>query len=111
MRVLAFSDLHGGKEAYRNLVAKARKFKPDFVFCLGDFTVFEQGIENELRKISLLCKSVLVVHGNHETEGNVSRICRKFRSLSFVHKKIVSIGDYTVVSHGGGGFYGQGKLR
>ncbi len=110
MKVLAFTDLHAGVTAYKKIVAKIKKEKPDVIFCLGDFTIFEQNIEAVLQKISELKKPVFIIHGNHETDVIVKRLCQRYPNLKFVHRKFVKLGDYLVVAHGGGGFYGEGKL-
>jgi len=109
MKILAFSDLHASVTEYKRLQAKVKKHKPDYIFCLGDFTIFEQNIEAVLRKISQLKKPTLVIHGNHETDIIVKRLCKDYDNLTFAHKKIIKLGDHTFVVHGGGGFYGQGK--
>ncbi len=110
MKILAFTDLHASVGAYKKLLAKIKKHKPDHIFCLGDFTIFEQNIEAVLRKISELKKPVILIHGNHEMDLIVKRLCQRHRNITFAHKKIITLGPYTIVAHGGGGFYGQGKV-
>ncbi len=110
MKILAFTDLHAGVTAYKKIVDKIKKEKPDYVFCLGDFTIFEQNIEAVLRKISELKKPVYIIHGNHETDVIVKRLCKRYSNIKFVHRTLNKLGDYTLIAHGGGGFYGQGKL-
>jgi len=110
MKILAFTDLHAGVTAYKKIQAKIKKEKPDHIFCLGDFTIFEQNIGPVIRKISELKKPVLIIHGNHETDVIVRKLCNQYKNMTFAHRKITKLGDYTVIAHGGGGFYGQGKL-
>ncbi len=109
MRVLAFTDLHGSPRAYRRLQEKVRKHKPDCIFCLGDFTIFETGIESMLKKLSDLKKPVLIIHGNHEDEDLLEELCELYPNLLFIHRKVVELGEFKVVAHGGGGFYGTGR--
>src|SRR3989338_8411221 len=109
MKILAFTDLHGSLAAYRALQAKVRKEKPDCIFCLGDFTIFDAGIEVMLKKISNLGLPTLLIHGNHEDEVLVEELCSNYPNLLFVHNKVVELGEYKIVAHGGGGFYGTGK--
>ncbi len=111
MKILAFTDLHASVTEYKKVQAKVKKEKPDYIFCLGDFTIFEQNIEAVIRKISELKKPTLVLHGNHETDVIVKKLCQRHPNLKFAHRKIITIGEYTIVAHGGGGFYGQGKVR
>ncbi len=110
MKILAFTDLHAGVTAYKKIVDKIKKEKPDYVFCLGDFTIFEQNIDPVLRKISELKKPVYLIHGNHETDVIVKKLCKRYPNVKFVHRTLNKLGDYTLIAHGGGGFYGQGKL-
>ena len=109
MKILAFTDLHGNLSSYRALQAKVKKDKPDCIFCLGDFTIFDAGLEVMLKKISDLKLPTLVIHGNHEDETLVEELCSQYPNLLFVHRKVVELGEYKVVAHGGGGFYGTGK--
>ncbi len=110
MKILAFTDLHAGVTAYKKIQAKIKKEKPDYIFCLGDFTIFEQNIEAVLRKISEFKKPTFIIHGNHETDVIVKRLCKRHPNLAFIHRKLVKLGEYIVIAHGGGGFYGQGKI-
>jgi hypothetical protein len=110
MKILAFTDLHAGVTAYKKIQAKVKKEKPDYVVCLGDFTIFEQNIEAVLRKISELKRPTFIIHGNHETDVIVKKLCKHYPNIKFIHRSIIPLGEYTVVAHGGGGFYGQGKL-
>ncbi len=110
MKILAFTDLHASVTEYKKIQAKIKKDKPDYIFCLGDFTVFEQNIEAVIRKISELKKPVYIIHGNHETDVIVKKLCKRHSNIKFIHRQIIKLGDYTVIAHGGGGFYGQGKI-
>ncbi len=110
MKILAFTDLHAGITSFKRIQQKVKKEKPDYIFCLGDFTVFEQNINGVMKKLSELGK-VYLIHGNHEDEALVKKLCKKYPNLKFIHKNVLQIPGYTIVAHGGGGFYGQGKLR
>lgn len=110
MKLLAFTDLHASIAAYKKLQQKIKKYKPDAIICCGDFTIFEQNIEPVLRKISELGKQVYILHGNHEQDAIVQKLCKRHKNITYIHKKIIKLGNYIVVGHGGGGFYGQGRL-
>src|SRR3989304_935671 len=103
MKILVFTDLHASVTEYKKVQAKVKKEKPDYVFCLGDFTIFEQNIEAVIRKISELKKPTFIIHGNHETDVIVKKLCKRHSNLNFIHRKIIKLGDYTVIAHGGGG--------
>ncbi|VVB80807.1 3',5'-cyclic adenosine monophosphate phosphodiesterase CpdA [uncultured archaeon] len=109
MKILAFTDLHANIIAYEKLKKKVKKFKPDIIFCLGDVSFFEQYLEQVLRKLNELKKPVFIIHGNHETDTILKKLCQRYPYLIFAHNKVTSVGPYTIIAHGGGGFYTQGK--
>jgi len=110
MKILAFTDLHASITALKKIEVKIKKYKPDAIICCGDFTIFEQNIDAVLRKLDAFGLPVYLIHGNHEMDVIVKKLCAKTKNIQFVHNKIFPLGDYTVVAHGGGGFYGRGKL-
>lgn len=110
MKILAFTDLHASITELKKIEGKIKKYNPEAIFCCGDFTIFEQNIEAVLRKLDALGLPVYLIHGNHEMDAVVKKLCTKTKNVQFVHNKIFPLGDYTVVAHGGGGFYGRGKL-
>jgi len=110
MKLLAFTDLHTSISSYKKIQAKVKKHNPDFIVCTGDFTIFEQNLEPVLRKIAELGKPTFILHGNHETDTLVQKICKKHKNLIFAHKNILSFKNLKIIGHGGGGFYGQGRL-
>ncbi|RJQ19020.1 hypothetical protein C4580_05565 [Candidatus Woesearchaeota archaeon] len=109
MKILAFTDLHASVTGYKHVLAKSKKGKPDIIICCGDFTIFEQNIEAVLDKINDLPAPVYLLHGNHEQDVIVQKLCKRYKNITFIHRAIVKSGDLTIVGHGGGGFYGQGK--
>ena len=106
MKILAFTDVHASVAAFKKIQANIKKYKPDYLFCLGDVTIFEQNIKQVLEKINSLGVKTLIIHGNHEMGPVMAKLCKKYKNLEYVHKKIVDLGDYIVLAHGGGGFYG-----
>lgn len=109
MKILAFTDMHSSITCLKKIQEKIKKYKPDILLCLGDFTVFEQNLEPVMEKISELGKLYLI-HGNHEQDIVVQKLCKRY-GITFMHEKVLTIGDVTLIGHGGGGFYGRGKLR
>jgi hypothetical protein len=103
MKILAFVDLHSSLSSLRKLQEKAKKSKPDIILCAGDFTVFQHHIGEIMKRLNKLGK-MYVIHGNHEIESKVRKLCKQYKNLEFVHKKIVKVDGYLLVSHGGGGF-------
>ncbi len=104
MKIYAFADLHENITAMKKIEEAIAKENPDLVVCLGDFTVFEQYLEKMIDWMGSLSKPVLVLHGNHESEEVVAKLCSFHDNLTFMHKVIKEIDGITFVSHGGGGF-------
>ena len=104
MRLYAFTDLHGNTKALAHIKEVVRKERPDVVVCLGDLTVFEHEAKALLSRVNLLRVPVLMLHGNHEAEGRFRKACGEFPRIRFLHKESVTIGGWTFVAFGGGGF-------
>ncbi len=102
MKIFAFTDLHESLSTFKKIQEKVKKEKPDLIICAGDFTVFEQHINEMMQKISSLGR-VFLIHGNHETELVTKKLCEK-NNITFIHKKVKIIDDYAFVGFGGGGF-------
>lgn len=104
MKILAFVDLHGNLTNLKKLEAAAKRENPDVVICAGDFTLFENHIEQILNRISCLGKRILIIHGNHETEAVLRKLCSYYENIHYLHKRMFLIDDYLFVGFGGGGF-------
>lgn len=112
MKVLAFTDLHSSKSALKKIKQKIKKHKPDFILCAGDSTYFGDDLDKALKDINSLSAPVMILPGNppHETSKDVRKHCKKYSNITYAHKKILKLGEYTLVGHGGGGFYGPEEL-
>lgn len=110
MKLLAFTDLHSSMGSLKKVRAKIKKHKPDYVLCLGDSTYFGD-LPEVFEEINKLKAPVLMLPGNepHESIKEVRKLCKKYDNITFVHKKVVELQGYTLVAHGGGGFYGHGE--
>ena len=103
MKLLAFVDLHGEKKLYTKLLKKAKKEKPNFSICAGDFTTFEHNIKDNMRKLSKLGK-LFLLHGNHEEAIVVGNLSKLYKDIEFIHRKIVVHKGIMLIGWGGGGF-------
>ncbi len=103
VKVLAFADVHASVTAFRKLEMLVKKEKPDLLVNLGDFTIFEQHMEEVCARLAKLHPVQLVVHGNHEEDLTTRHVCKR-HGWVFCHKKCVQIGDVLFVGYGGGGF-------
>lgn len=104
MKILAFTDVHGDLSTLEHLKKEVKAKKIDYVVCIGDYTFFEQHIEFLTKKLAQLGTQVILIHGNHEDNEVVEVLCKKYKNLHFIHKKIKKAGKYLFVGHGGGGF-------
>jgi len=102
MKILVFVDLHVSKKYYLKLKKKARKV--DLILCAGDISIFGSGQKFILKKLDLLKKPILMIQGNHETEKQLRKDCRKTKHIEFIHKKLIKKNDLLIFGYGGGGF-------
>ncbi len=104
MKLFAFTDIHASISSFKKIEEKLKKQNVDLIICTGDFTIFEQNIKDILEKISKLGNKILILHGNHETEEVLEKMCTYFKNIIFMHNKILEIDGFTFMGHGGGGF-------
>ncbi|MBW2980273.1 metallophosphoesterase [Candidatus Woesearchaeota archaeon] len=102
MKILAFVDMHGSLTALKKI--KKRSAKADLIVCAGDLTIFGQGTNYFLEKLSKLNKPILMIHGNHEEETELKKICSKFKNITFLHARGYKENGYFFLGYGGGGF-------
>lgn len=102
MKVLVFGDVHGSEKALQKIEQKAKHV--GLLLCLGDFTIFGQKQEKILKTLHDLGKLCLVIHGNHEHGAEIDALCKKYKNLVFVHKKVLRIGHLIFMGYGGDGF-------
>lgn len=109
MKILAFADMHNSITAYKTAEARVKKHNPDVICCAGDFTIFEQYMEEMIRKLDKLGKPVMLIHGNHEEESVTRKLCENSENLKFVHGKIIEYKGVQFLGWGGGGFQSRDK--
>lgn len=102
MRILAFTDTHGVKQYIDILLKKSKEV--DMLVCAGDISDWGQDIEKQLEYFKKAKKPMLIIPGNHEDEGSLRNICKKFNFCSFIHCGSYEIGSYIFFGYGGGGF-------
>ncbi|HSU73198.1 MAG TPA: metallophosphoesterase [Candidatus Binatia bacterium] len=103
MKLVAFSDLHASLTGLRKLQELVKKEKPDLLVNLGDFTVFEQHIEEVAQQLAKLHSHQLVLHGNHEDDATVAHVAKRHGWI-FMHGKLVDVNGVLFVGWGGEGF-------
>jgi uncharacterized protein len=107
MKILVFGDTHGHRNYLLKVMEKARQV--DLVICLGDLTVFEQDLAAILDKLSSLNKKILLIHGNHEHDATMRKLCDQRKNLMFIHDGFYKHKDYLFIGYGGGGFAKEDK--
>jgi len=104
MKIFAFTDIHADINAIKHIEEVVKKEQPDIVICTGDLSIFEDFIEEVMDRLAKLPKHLYVIHGNHEGEDVLKKICSFHENVTFCHKKVIQVKDFVIVSYGGGGF-------
>ena len=104
MKLLAFVDLHGSISVLKKISVLARKEHVDYIVCAGDITIFGDSIKIIIQQVDKIGIPVIMLHGNHEDETVMRRLCAKTKNVKFLHKDVFEAGDYIFLCYGGGGF-------
>jgi len=104
MKLFVFTDPHGSPNHLKHAEETIKKNKVDAVICCGDITIFEQGIEQIIKKMDSWNVPIFLIHGNHEDEEIVEYLCEETKNIQFVHKKLVRNGNLVFLGFGGDGF-------
>ena len=104
MKILAFVDMHGSRDALKRIISTAKKENVDYLLCAGDVTIFGDSMPQLLAKLDEIGKPVLMVHGNHEDKFDLRRACEKTKNIKFMHKAVLKTDGCAFMCYGGGGF-------
>ena len=102
MKILAFCDLHEDYGYAETLERKAKDV--DIIVCVGDITVFGDNLEQAVKFLDSFGKKVFCVHGNHESEVKMKKLCDQTKNVIFIHKKVYVWEGVAFMGYGGGGF-------
>lgn len=102
MRILFFTDTHGSDKHLKEIIDKSHN--ADIIVCPGDLTIFENGLDEILRKLNSLGKPVIVIHGNHESQQSMEAVSMRYKNIHFIHKSYYLIENIIFFGYGGGGF-------
>lgn len=102
MKALVFGDVHGDVFALEALKRKAKD--ADVILCLGDLTIFGEGLPLLLEIVNEFPKPVLLIHGNHEIEEEMEEEVNRLENITFIHKKMIARNEHTIIGYGGDGF-------
>lgn len=104
MKVFTFSDIHENERAWKNIDEKVKSENPDLIICAGDLSIFENDIENQMKKLSKFNRPTLLIHGNHESYEIMMMLSTFHDNIHFIHKKALRINNYLFLGYGGDGF-------
>ncbi len=105
MKLLAFTDFHASPIALKRVLLAAKKFKPDFLVCTGDITIFEHNLDWVLKQLDSMPKKVILIPGNHEEGPQFREICKRYKNLLCIDRASCRVGGkYLFLGYGGGGF-------
>ncbi len=100
MRLLLFSDIHTDKDAYTRLVEKARDV--DLVIGAGDYALFRNGLSETLAALSEITVPTILVHGNHESNTELTAECDQYGNFHVLHGGTISLNGIMFVGIGAG---------
>ena len=104
MKFLVFSDTHQDSAKLDILIKRANKKDIDFVIVAGDFTSFENGLRNTLKKLNSIKKKIYIIPGNHEEDGNFKGVIKEYPNCINIDCTDFKIENYVFLAYGGGGF-------
>src|SRR3989338_2023150 len=102
MNVLAFTDCHGYEQAFKSVERLAKK--ADFCVCSGDISMFEQKLENHIKRLDRFGKPVFIIPGNHEGASTLRKICEEYKNVRYAHAKVIPFDDFLIIGFGTSGF-------
>ena len=89
MKILAFSDLHGDRQAARLIVEAGES--ADVVIGAGDFATRGEGALDTLEILRDCANPVVLVHGNHDVPSEIALYCQDWEQGHYLHGSSVSI--------------------
>jgi len=104
MKILVFVDIHGNKILLNKIIERAKREKPHVIICAGDISNWGNDLNFILSKINKMGILTLIIHGNHESEMEIKKVCKSLKSIIYLHKLSYKVNEYTFFGYGGGGF-------
>ena len=100
MRFLLFSDIHADKDACAKLVEKSCDV--DLVIGAGDYANFRNRLSETLAVLSGITVPTILVHGNHESNAELTTACKKYDNFHVLHGTTIQINDFLFAGLGAG---------
>ena len=92
MKILTFVDTHGSLTALKKLKKKAKKV--DLIICAGDLSLFSDKLFYLMQQLDSLGKTVLIMHGNHESLEEIKGLAKMLNNIKVIHDSVYKIGNY-----------------
>ena len=100
MKLLLFSDLHSDFRTASKLVALSKNV--DIVVGAGDYCIGRRGLEKIIDSLARITKPTVLVPGNSESEVELIKACRSWKSARVLHGTRVIFDEITFFGIGGG---------
>lgn len=95
MKILFFSDIHSDLRALERLL----DVEADYYVCAGDLVSWARGLDKAGEILRRRAGKVFVIPGNHETEGDITRLCEAY-GLTNLHGHSVELDGVYVAALG-----------
>ena len=100
MKILVFGDTHGNLKVLDKVISRSKNV--DLVICLGDLSNLGKNLKESAKKLKVIDKPILMIHGNHESKEEVDSIFKG--NIINLHKGAYELNEYVFFGYGGGGF-------
>jgi Icc-related predicted phosphoesterase len=100
MKIMIFSDVHADLKEAASIAKRAKSKNVDLMICAGDMSFFGQGIQETVSEFDVGIP-LLIIPGNHETEGQIEAVERKFHFVKNIHLKSRKINSVNFFGCGG----------
>jgi Icc-related predicted phosphoesterase len=100
MKLLLFSDLHSNFRTTARLVELSKIV--DIVVGAGDFCNVRRGLEQIIKALAPIDKPSVLVPGNSESDQELLRACRSWKSAHVLHGRQANIDGVSFFGIGGG---------
>lgn len=104
MNILAFVDTHEDPGAFARLRRVIAQHDVDLAVCAGDFTIFGRKTGDMLREMDEFGVPVVLIHGNHEDEDEVTAALEGCENIHWAHDTCVDLLGVRFIGFGGHGF-------
>lgn len=95
MKLLVFSDIHSDRKALERLMA----VEADLYVCAGDLVTWARGLDGMAEILKPRADRMYVLPGNHESEGDIARVCDQY-GFTNLHGKSIEVAGVHIAGLG-----------